>query len=246
MNKKLRRMLATISAITLCTVSMVSITSGAIYVENSAGITLYTVSFNIGDMKYGVWQEMNDYFDNSSQKFFISEDGSRNILLINNTIYLGWGWYGYTLYNEKDITILKNYLNDNGIEYKEEVIGTETLINPLTDSFTDYDEYFQFIKKVKEDTGFIQNLILPADLIYLNVTDVVNTLPEPTLSGDTDCDGKVNINDAVFVMQSIANPDKYKISEQGKANADVVGDGNGITLSDAIAIQEMAASHLYD
>lgn len=74
--------------------------------------------------------------------------------------------------------------------------------------------------------------------------DITSELPEPTLSGDTDCDGKVNINDAILVMQSIANPDKYKISEQGKANADI--DGNGITLSDALAIQEMAASHLYD
>ncbi|MBO5104826.1 MAG: dockerin type I repeat-containing protein [Ruminococcus sp.] len=69
-------------------------------------------------------------------------------------------------------------------------------------------------------------------------------LPEPTLSGDADCDGKVNINDAVFVMQYIANPDKYQLSEQGKVNADI--DGNGLTLGDAVTIQEMAASHLYD
>ena len=75
------------------------------------------------------------------------------------------------------------------------------------------------------------------------VTDVVNEI-KPTLSGDADCDSKVNINDAVFVMQSIANPDKYQLSWQGKANADI--DGNGITLSDAVTIQEMAASHLYD
>ena len=79
---------------------------------------------------------------------------------------------------------------------------------------------------------------------YQTTGSMPQTIDLLNLSGDTDCDGKVNINDAILVMQSIANPDKYKISEQGKANADI--DGNGITLSDALAIQEMAASHLYD
>ncbi|MDE7138264.1 MAG: glycoside hydrolase [Ruminococcus sp.] len=55
--------------------------------------------------------------------------------------------------------------------------------------------------------------------------------------GDADESGKVNINDAVLIMQSIANPDKYKLTEQGKANADVVDNGSGITSADALAIQ---------
>lgn len=132
MNKKLKRMLATVSAVVVCAVSAVSMTSGAIYIENSAHVTLNTVSFSMGDKKYGVWQEMNDYFDDSSQKFFISEDGSTDVLLINNNIHLGWGWYGYFLYNEEDVTVLKNYLNDNNIKYEEEIISKITRINPLT------------------------------------------------------------------------------------------------------------------
>ncbi|MDE5584615.1 MAG: glycoside hydrolase [Ruminococcus sp.] len=58
----------------------------------------------------------------------------------------------------------------------------------------------------------------------------------PTLYGDADEDGKVNINDAVLIMQSNANPDRYSLTEQGRANADVV-DGDGVTNSDALAIQ---------
>ena len=58
-----------------------------------------------------------------------------------------------------------------------------------------------------------------------------------TNMGDADEDGEVNINDAVFIMQSIANPDKYKLTEQGKLNADVVDNGGGVTNSDALAIQ---------
>ncbi|MDE5584544.1 MAG: beta-mannosidase [Ruminococcus sp.] len=55
--------------------------------------------------------------------------------------------------------------------------------------------------------------------------------------GDADESGDVNINDCVLVMQSIANPDKYQLTEQGKKNADVVDEGGAITNSDALAIQ---------
>ncbi|MDE6679097.1 MAG: glycoside hydrolase family 9 protein, partial [Ruminococcus sp.] len=57
------------------------------------------------------------------------------------------------------------------------------------------------------------------------------------LYGDANCDNKVNISDAVLIMQSISNPSEYKITEQGRKNADVVGKGDGITNKDALAIQ---------
>ena len=60
---------------------------------------------------------------------------------------------------------------------------------------------------------------------------------DKTAFGDADESGEVNINDAVLIMQSIANPDKYKLTEQGKLNADVIDNGNGVTNSDALAIQ---------
>lgn len=72
------------------------------------------------------------------------------------------------------------------------------------------------------------------------------TLDLLNLSGDADCDDKVTINDAVLIMQSIANPDKYQLTEQGIVNADVFGDGDGVTISDATAIMEMVASHMYE
>ena len=58
-----------------------------------------------------------------------------------------------------------------------------------------------------------------------------------TLWGDADVDGDVDIDDAVLIMQSIANPDKYKLEPQGKVNADVVDNGKGITNADALAAQ---------
>ena len=62
--------------------------------------------------------------------------------------------------------------------------------------------------------------------------------------GDTNEDGEVTLADAVLIMQSLANPDIYQISEQGKLNADVVGNGDGISSNDALAIQMTGISLL--
>ena len=56
------------------------------------------------------------------------------------------------------------------------------------------------------------------------------------VKGDANCSGAVEMSDAVLIMQTLANPSKYKLTDQGKANADM--DGNGITSGDALAIQK--------
>ena len=71
------------------------------------------------------------------------------------------------------------------------------------------------------------------------------------LRGDANCDGKVDVSDAVLVLQSLASPDKFgengsdkdHITAQGKLNADVAGNdddmgGDGITSMDALKIQK--------
>ena len=68
-------------------------------------------------------------------------------------------------------------------------------------------------------------------------TSVTSTVNDTTKgNGDANCDGNVDMSDAVLIMQSIANPSKYKLTEEGKANADMNGDG--VTSGDALAIQK--------
>lgn len=57
-----------------------------------------------------------------------------------------------------------------------------------------------------------------------------------TLKGDSNNDGQVDMSDVVLIMQCLANPDKYKLSEEGRANADT--DGDGVTVGDAQNIQK--------
>lgn len=72
-------------------------------------------------------------------------------------------------------------------------------------------------------------------------TTVTTVAPEAVLAGDANCDGKVSIADAAAIFQCLANSDKYSLSEQGKKNADVSGNGDGITAADALAIQKFDA-----
>lgn len=77
---------------------------------------------------------------------------------------------------------------------------------------------------------------------------------EAVMYGDANCDEGVDMADAVLIMQSLANPDKYGISGtdknhltlQGEANADVDRSSKGITSNDALRIQEYLLGKVKD
>ncbi len=64
--------------------------------------------------------------------------------------------------------------------------------------------------------------------------------------GDANCNGTVEVADAVLILQAGANPDKYgesgsdenHITAQGLINADCSGGGDGVTSKDALTIQQ--------
>ncbi|WP_295091647.1 carbohydrate-binding domain-containing protein [Ruminococcus sp.] len=66
-----------------------------------------------------------------------------------------------------------------------------------------------------------------------------------TIVGDANCDGSVDMSDAVMIMQALSNPNKYgrggtdknAITEQGWINADCNGANDGVSNNDALAIQ---------
>ena len=67
-----------------------------------------------------------------------------------------------------------------------------------------------------------------------------------TLYGDANCDGIVDLSDAVIIMQAQSSPAKFgengsdptHMTAQGVINGDVSGNGDGITSKDALAIQK--------
>ncbi len=77
-----------------------------------------------------------------------------------------------------------------------------------------------------------------APIITTTQNDNGGGAKEATVWGDANCDGNVNLGDAVLIMQSISNPSAFQLTDQGKVNADVYQNGSGITTQDATSIQK--------
>lgn len=61
------------------------------------------------------------------------------------------------------------------------------------------------------------------------------------LPGDANCDGNVDVGDAVKILQALGNPDAFSLTKQGAINADVYEMGGGVTGMDAVTILEYEA-----
>lgn len=108
---------------------------------------------------------------------------------------------------------------------------THIFISEITDSV---------ITKTVEASGKV------IETTKYTVTEPTTAAPSVTLDGDANNDGRIDMADAVCILQALANPNKYGISgtdehhitEQGQINADVYHPGTGITNMDALTIQK--------
>ncbi len=81
-------------------------------------------------------------------------------------------------------------------------------------------------------------------MLEIDVEDIPVSYDDRT-AGDANCNGQIEMGDAVRIMQALANPDKYglngsderHITKQGVINGDVYQPGTGITSLDALWIQ---------
>ena len=64
------------------------------------------------------------------------------------------------------------------------------------------------------------------------------------LWGDANLDNNVTVADAVAILQSVANADKYALKPQGALNGDVFNNGDGISAKDALTIQKYDAKQI--
>lgn len=66
-------------------------------------------------------------------------------------------------------------------------------------------------------------------------------VPSKKIWGDANLDGKVTVADAAAILQFLGNNEKFPLKEEGKINADVFDNGDGITPKDALTIQKAMA-----
>lgn len=117
------------------------------------------------------------------------------------------------------------------------------------------DSKIATVTKGKNNTATIEGIAAGSAKIYAMISGGKNLTCEVEVSengesvikyGDANCDGTVDLSDAVIIMQSISNPskfgekgtDKTHITTQGQINGDVSGNKDGLTNKDALAIQK--------
>ncbi len=81
----------------------------------------------------------------------------------------------------------------------------------------------------------------PSSTTSTTTTTTTSGSDENKLYGDANYNGEVNMADAVFIMQCMANPDEFNFTPEGKDLADVYNRGDGITNNDALSIQRFEA-----
>ena len=147
-------------------------------------------------------------------------------------------------YSEKEaLMVLKDNCTICGI------LRTPEMFLDATSSGAFYIEYiseyckdFSGIRKLK--AGILGN-VLVSGIINKKSSDVLlcNTAShgyglrnDIVRYGDANCDGILDLSDAISIMQALANPDKYSLTSKGRDNADTNGDG--VTANDALVIQQ--------
>lgn len=166
-----------------------------------------------------------------------------------DTYYIEIKWDGYNIANSG-----KKYQFTVGMYYGDKW-------NPANDwsydglkIFTDDGAFFGTGNEVKTD-----NICVYSNGIHIGGTEPDGSTSvkeeDPTnpsegdddiLYGDANCDGTVDMSDAVLIMQSLSNPDKYGIDGTDKSaltlagakNGDCYMPGDGLTNNDALAIQK--------
>ncbi len=74
---------------------------------------------------------------------------------------------------------------------------------------------------------------------YIRITD--GNTASSFLAGDANLDKKVDLSDALCILQYVANAKRFPLTSQAIDNADVYQRGDGITASDALSIQKLDA-----
>lgn len=144
--------------------------------------------------------------------------------------------------SEKINAAVINSRDDDITEYNLELINnksSDSAIFVVPNEELTLAEHVKLANKIYNDLGYAPFTITlepPIPPFGGEVIDLKNAV-----FGDANNDSEITIADATLILQALGNPDKYSLSAQGEYNADVYGNGDGITPMDAIAIQQYDA-----
>ncbi len=136
------------------------------------------------------------------------------------------------------------------VEFDGTLINEEVVVNAVVaDGKIELQKWWDSSEKAESGEDVISVEYTKIEVVYEYENTGEQDKTEPTTKpaepsgivyGDANRDGVVSIADTTAILQSIGNPDKYSLSEQGELNADVNGEA-GITADDALVIQKVDA-----
>ena len=167
---------------------------------------------------------------------------------VNDTFTVKDGLVEYNNSSASSVTIIL------GMTKYSDYIEVEGTVTALTDEAITIDDttypfgamnpsYFKETCKVGDKVRLSAEVKLGNnELIHGQIEVLKDDTPD---WGNANCDDKVNLNDAVAILQYVALPAKYPLTEQGLLNADVVDNGtSGVNGTDALALQMVDAGLL--
>ena len=150
------------------------------------------------------------------------------------------------LYNNNKSDIMDKYFNDilGELGIDKELVGSlsenasayEIELSPELIAQIVSSDKIKYILSMDEDGEAVSGIMSELD----KLPDLSNFLP-----GDSNNDGRFDLADTVTIMQALANPSKYQLSDIGFDCADIFNHGDGVTYMDALTIQKWLLG-LYD
>lgn len=192
---------------------------------------------------YEVWSYLGD-----GATYLLDVEGGNSAsgtnISINTNTNSGAQWFRFFENGDGSYTLVSRCSGDK---------GAVEVINALTTSGGNVQQWE--MNNHPCQNWILEEVVFPPDAtttttVISETKPITTTTAAPDVKkryGDANDDGAVNLSDAILIMQFIGNPDSYgingtddaRITEQGIINADVTGNGDGITNLDALFIQRV-------
>lgn len=144
-----------------------------------------------------------------------------------------------TAYDKKEngvdyLKLITNYITDNNLPCHIDENSKGRTFYVVPNEEITIAERYNLAKMIYSDLDIYPNFEY-LDTVEVLSEDITIDLHN-NIDGDTDCDGNILLNDAVLIMQAVGNPDEYTLTPQGKFNADIAGNYDGVTNMDTLAV----------
>ncbi|MDO4863626.1 MAG: glycoside hydrolase family 9 protein [Ruminococcus sp.] len=164
----------------------------------------------------------------------------------NGTYYVEMQWKDCDFYGSRVFQFALGYNQDK--ETYDDVLWDSKNDYSYADlvSFADENEAAEITDKITvyADDKLVWGVEPEKNGEPVSVSTTKSATDSTVLWGDANVDKKVTVADAVAILQSIANKDKYALKAQGAKNGDVYDNGDGITAYDALTIQQVDAKKI--